>query len=70
MSAAIVGARRPDYAPVATRIADIRLSEDERAKIDEVYALGRPLKGDCFDLERYEPRHRDIMRFDLGKEKS
>lgn len=70
VSAAIVGARHPDYAPMATRIAGIRLTEEERARIDEVYALGRPLQGDCFDLERYDPRHRDIMKFDLGKEKS
>ncbi len=48
-------------------ILNINLTRWDLEKINTVYSKWKPLIWDVFDLERYEPRHRDIMKFNLNK---
>ena len=66
VSAIICGARHPDYADTINNVFTFSLSEEDRASIESIYQKWKAIEWDCFDLERYEPRHRDIMKFNLN----
>ncbi len=69
VSAIIVGARHSRYAHLLKNVFTFTLSKSDFDDIDAIYLGWYPLKGDVFDLERNEPRHRDIMKFNLNKAK-
>lgn len=67
--AIITWARNAHHAEDIARPFSLVLTSEELTMIDKVYKKWRPIEGDCFDIERYEPRHRDIMKFNLNTKK-
>ena len=68
VSSIIVGIRSSRHLDSLDRIYDLHLDCEDIQQIDAIYEKWIPLEGDVFDLERNEPRHRDIMKFNLNKE--
>ena len=64
--AVITGARNATHASDIQTPFSFTLSDEDLSQIDAVYLKWKPIEWDCFDLERYEPRHRDIMKFNLN----
>lgn len=64
--AVITGARNAIHSRDIQTPFSLTLSNEELSQIDSIYLRWKPIEGDCFDLERYEPRHRDIMKFNLN----
>ena len=68
VAAVIVGARNRTHLPANLAIADLRLTAEDRAQIDEVLAKARQLEGDVFGLERDSAgRHGRIMKYNLNR---
>lgn len=65
--AVIIGARNKNHVLSIHRLQSTILESDDFKAIDTIYSQWIPIEWDCFDLERYESRHRDIMKFDLNK---
>jgi diketogulonate reductase-like aldo/keto reductase len=64
----VVGARNRAHLAANLAIADLRLTAEDRAQIDEVLAEARELEGDVFGLERDSAgRHGRIMKYNLNK---
>lgn len=70
VNSVILGVRNSKHLSSLGKSLDIDLSQDELKSIDTIYAKWTPLKWDVFDLERYEPQHRDIMKFNLNSEEN
>jgi len=68
LSSAIVWVRNTKYLNSLDRVLNIDLTKEDLAMIDKVYFKWQSLEWDVFDLERNEPRHRDIMKFNLNKD--
>ncbi len=64
--AVITGARNTHHAEDIAKPFSLVLNNEELSMIDEVYKKWNPIEWDCFDIERYAPRHRDIMKFNLN----
>lgn len=67
VSSAIIGMRHPKHVHSLKKVYSIELDNDDLEKIESIYKKWSPLEWDVFDLERDEPRHRDIMKFNLNK---
>lgn len=68
VAAVIVGARNRDHLKSNLAIADIRLTDADRAEIDGVLSEATQLEGDVYTLERdREGRHGSIMKYNLNK---
>ena len=67
VAAVIVGARDRAHLPAHLAIADIRLTDEDRAAIDRVLAQATPVPGEVYELERDRAgRHGAIMKYNLG----
>ncbi len=66
VSAIIVWARDPQYASTLNHTFSFDLTDIELNLIDILYRRWREIEWDVFDLERYVPRHRDIMKMNLN----
>jgi aryl-alcohol dehydrogenase-like predicted oxidoreductase len=60
--AVIVGARNLDHLERNLGIGEIRFSEEELASIDRLLSQSMGPEGDVYQLERYDKRHRKIIR--------
>lgn len=69
INAVILWARHPQHASSLHRIFSFSLSENDMREIDSIYQQWSPIVWDVFDIERYETRHRDIMKFNLNDPK-
>ncbi len=68
VAAVIVGARNREHLASNLAISDIRLTDTDRAEIDNVLSEASPLEGDVYTLERdREGRHGSIMKYNLNK---
>ena len=67
VSSVILWVRNTDYIWSLEKILSVEFNSLELNRIDEIYFKWSELSWDVFDLERYEPRHRDIMKFNLNK---
>ena len=70
VSSAIVWVRNTKHLDSLDRALSIHLTKEDLDNIDMIYFKWQPLEWDVFDLERDEPRHRDIMKFNLNKNES
>jgi aryl-alcohol dehydrogenase-like predicted oxidoreductase len=67
VTAAIVGARHAGHLPDTRAALGLRLTDDDRAAIDNVLALSREISGEPYELERdREGTHGRIMRYNLN----
>ncbi len=62
VAAVIVGARNASHIDDNASIANLHLDVDDLTHINEVLADAHPLRGDVYDLERYDPTHAGIMQ--------
>ena len=68
VASVIVGARNRSHLPANLAIAELALTAEDRARIDQVLANSRELDGDVFGLERDTTgRHGSIMKYNLNK---
>jgi aryl-alcohol dehydrogenase-like predicted oxidoreductase len=64
----IVGARNRSHLQSNLAISDLRLTAEDRERIDVVLADAKPLPGDVYMLERNRKgRHGSIMKYNLNK---
>jgi len=70
VSSAIVWVRNTKHLDSLHRVLNIDLRKSDLYSIDTIYLKWEFLKWDVFDLERDEPRHRDIMKFNLNKDEA
>lgn len=68
VSSVILWVRNSKYIQDLDVIFNIDLTDSDLEAIDKIYFRWQELEWDVFDLERDEPRHRDIMKFNLNKE--
>lgn len=68
VAAVIVGARNREHLSANLAIADLQLTETDRAELDAILFEAKPLEGDVYTLERdREGRHGSIMKYNLNK---
>lgn len=64
VGAVIVGARNARHVDSLTQLAATPLTSEQVQRID---GLKRELQGDIYELERCQPRHSKIMKYNLNK---
>lgn len=69
VAATIVGARNKNHLVSLKKLASHKLSKDDLKQIDYEVHRGKQLAGDIYHLERYTPRHANIMKYHLNKNK-
>lgn len=67
VSSVIIWVRNSKHIDSLDKILNISIDKEDLDLIDSVYFKWDELKWDIFDLERNEPRHKDIMKFNLNK---
>lgn len=68
VAAVIVGARNRAHLPSNLAIANVALTDADRAEIDAMLAQANELEGDVYTLERdRHGRHGSIMKYNLNK---
>ena len=66
----IVGAYSQSHLDRLSHLKNLQLSEDDKNKIRNILLTTNTIKGDCFEAERYQQEHKNIMKFNLNDSRS
>ena len=67
VTSAIIGARNNSHITSLVRASNLILDSSVMSYLDSLVSI-HALKGDVYDIERSEPNHKNIMKYNLNKE--